>query len=344
MYLKNLIFKMLAILCLLTSFKIWGQEKCPAMSDSAQKAFFPLKSSEMKRKFPQIRESLPTLKEFSDEQIMRIMNSMGDDYYWEYDRSSELGTEGILILAHGVNDSGDQILFNEIAPLAKSYTTSIAFGMSMMTSKHISCALTRMRENNAETIHVIPLTESPYNTLIRQWRYAFGLESKYTYSDIELIDSAAVNFLEPINDHRYAREIVYEHAMEISEDPQEETVIIVAHGPIDTEDNAKQLRIMQTIADHVKRKGNFYNVIPLSLQDDADPDTRSENVRRFRNLVEENSLAKKRNLVVTNLMSSEGIQSRIKSDLSGLEYIFNEKGITSHPFFIRWVEETVENL
>jgi hypothetical protein len=341
---EKFILKIMTAAFVLISYNATGQEACSQQDPSTQKAYFPLDASEMKEKFPQIRESLPTLREFGDKQIMRIMNSMGSDYYWEYETANEQASEGILILAHGVNDFADQILFNDVEPLTQNYTTSIAFGMSMMTSKHISCALVQMQEKDLDVIHVIPLTESPYNTLIRQWRYAFGLEPTYTYADIEIIDNAKINFLEPINDHVYAREIVYEHAMEISKDPQQETVIIVAHGPIDAADNAKQLQIMQNIAEHIQDKGNFHSVLPLSLQDDADPDTRSENVMRFRDLVEKNSTQGRRTLVVTDLMSSEGIQSRIKKDLDGLEYAFNEKGIVSHPLFIEWVKDTARGL
>jgi len=341
---NTLVLKFIAAAYVLITYNAAGQEACPQQDPSTKKAYFPLDSREMKEKFTQIRESLPTLREFGDEQIMRIMNSMGSDYYWEYETANEQASEGILILAHGVNDFADQILFNDVEPLTKNYTTSIAFGMSMMTSRHISCALIQMQEKEIDVIHIIPLTESPYNTLIRQWRYAFGLEPKYTYADIGIIDNAKVNFLEPINDHIYAREIVYEHAMEISKDPQQETVIIVAHGPIDTADNAKQLQIMQNIAKHVQGKGNFHSVFPLSLQDDADPNTRSENVMRFRNLVEQNSADSRRTLVVTDLMSSEGIQSRVKKDLDGLDYAFNEKGIVSHPLFIEWVKDTARGL
>ena len=101
----------------------------------------------MKEKFPQIRESLPTLNEFGDEQIMRIMNSMGSDYYWGYETANEQVSEGILILAHGVNDFADQILFNDVEPLTQDYTTSIAFWHEHDDVKaHILCVSSNARK------------------------------------------------------------------------------------------------------------------------------------------------------------------------------------------------------
>ena len=211
-----------------------------------------------------------------------------------------------------------------------------------MTSGHISCALQEIQQNGVERIYVIPLSESPYNTLVRQWRYAFDLEESFSYADVSQIKSDKTQFLEPINDHRLAREIIYDFAMQISTNPAEETVVLVAHGPIDPADNSKQLRLMRNILEHVQQKGNFYDVIPLSLQDDALPDVRAANVKRLRENIEVNTANNRRVLIVTNLMSSDVIQARVERDLKGLSYTFNTNGIIEHPYFVDWISEAID--
>ncbi|MFL2873522.1 MAG: hypothetical protein ACJZ8M_09355, partial [Pseudohongiellaceae bacterium] len=136
-------------------------------------------------------------------------------------------------------------------------------------------------------------------------------------------------------------EIVYDFAMQVSTNPAEETVILVAHGPIDPVDNSKQLKLMTNILEHVQRKGHFYDVIPLSLQDDASPEVRADNVKRLRKIIEENTAHDRRVLVVTNLMSSDVIQARVERDLNGLTYTLNTNGLVEHPYFVDWISETV---
>ena len=327
-------------LIILSPLRVYSQIDCPPI-DSFGKAIFPIAEERMKDRFPEIRRSLPTLSEYTDREISMIMSSMGDNYYWKHDKPLAPSKVGVLILAHGVNGPGDQLLYESMKPLAQQYSTSIAYGMSMLTSDHISCAIQEIQREGVERIYVVPLSESPYNTLIRQWRYAFDLEDHYSYADISQIKSDNIRFLAPINDHHFAREIIYDFAMQVSTNPSEETVILVAHGPIDPADNSKQLELMTNILEHVQRKGQFYDVIPSSLQDDASPEVRADNVKRLRETIEINTANNRRVLIVTNLMSSDVIQARVKRDLNGLTYAFNANGLVEHPYFVDWISETI---
>ncbi len=337
---NKILNRLLVTLIILSPVKIYSQVDCPP-PDKLGKAIFPIAEESMRERFPEIRQSLPTLSEYTDHEITMIMRSMGNNYYWKHGKPVAPSNAGVLILAHGVNGPGDRLLYDSMKPLGQQYSTSIAYGMSMMTSSHISCALQEIQRESSERVYVVPLSESPYNTLIRQWRYAFGLEENYSYADISQIKSGNIKFLAPINDHHYAREIVYDHAMQISTNPAEETVILVAHGPIDPSDNSKQLRLMANIMEHVKRKGRFYDVLPFSLQDDASPNVRANNVKRLRETIQVNTGNSRRVLIVTNLMSSDVIQARVEQDLEGLSYSFNSKGLVEHPYFVDWITEVI---
>ena len=338
---NKILVRLLISLIILSSVKVYSQVDCPP-PDKLGKAMFPIAEETMKERFPELRQSLPTLSEYTDREITMIMRSMGNNYYWKHDEPIGPTKIGLLVLAHGVNGPGDQLLYESMKPLAQEFSVSIAFGMSMMTSGHISCALQEIQQNGVERIYVIPLSESPYNTLVRQWRYAFDLEESFSYADVSQIKSDKTQFLEPINDHRLAREIIYDFAMQISTNPAEETVVLVAHGPIDPADNSKQLRLMRNILEHVQQKGNFYDVIPLSLQDDALPDVRAANVKRLRETIEVNTANNRRVLIITNLMSSDVIQARVERDLKGLSYTFNTNGIIEHPYFVDWISEAID--
>ena len=320
----------------------FAQMPCKEFSGDG-KITIEMDMDEMRQPFEEIRQSLPTLKNSSDEEMAAIMRSMGDNYYWRHDPFGGESDAGVLILAHGTNGPNDDLLFEDMRPLSETYLTGISFGMSMMTSKHISCGLNDLQAMGAETIYVIPLTESPYNTLISQWRYAFGLEENYSYAEIEKISRKNVHFLEPIKDNYYARKIVYDHALEISSDSSNEIVLLVAHGPINSDDNASLLKSMTNISEYVQREAGFYDVIPISLQDDSAREVRANNVEMLRKIVTANTIEGRRVLVVTNLMSSGIIQARLRDDLAGLEFTFNEKGLVEHPDFVTWISKSVSD-
>ena len=337
--------KVRGILLALLLVPVFGfaQRPCEELSEDG-KITIKMDMSEMRQPFEEIRQSLPTLKKSSDEEMAMIMRSMGDNYYWRHDPVQGVSAAGILILAHGTNGPNDDLLFEDMRPLSETYLTGISFGMSMMTSKHISCGLNDLKALGADKIYVVPLTESPYNTLISQWKYAFGLEENYSYAEIEKISRKDVFFLEPIMDSYHARKIVYDHALEISSDASNEIVLLVAHGPINPDDNASLLKSMNNISDFVRQEAGFYNVIPISLQDDAAREVRAKNVAILRDIVDTNTTEGRRVLIVTNLMSSGIIQARLREDLAGLEFTFNEKGLVEHPDFVTWISKAVSDL
>ena len=320
-----------------------AQMPCEELSKDG-KITIEMDMGEMRQPFEEIRQSLPTLEKSSDEEMALIMRSMGDNYYWRHDPIEGGSEAGVLILAHGTNGPNDDLLYEDMKPLSETYLTGISFGMSMMTSKHISCGLNDLKALGADKIYVVPLTESPYNTLISQWKYAFGLEENYSYAEIEKISRKDVFFLEPIMDSYHARKIVYDHALEISSDASNEIVLLVAHGPINPDDNASLLKSMNNISDFVRQEAGFYNVIPISLQDDAAREVRAKNVAILRDIVDTNTTEGRRVLIVTNLMSSGIIQARLREDLAGLEFTFNEKGLVEHPDFVTWISKAVSDL
>ena len=145
-------------------------------------------------------------------------------------------------------------------------------------------------------------------------------------------------------DSYYARKIVYDHALEISSDAANEIVLLVAHGPINFDDNALLLKSMNNISEYVRQEAGFYSVTPISLQDDAAREVRAKNVEVLRDIVATNTTEGRRVLIVTKPMSSGIIQARLRNDLAGREFIFNEKGLVEHPDFVTWISKAVSDL
>ncbi len=292
--------------------------------------------------FDTLRERVPGYKDASDEQIMLEMQMMGANAWRYLSPENKQGSTGVLVLIHGFGPTGDRIMDEAVKPLGTIFPTAIAAGMAMMGSDHIQAAIDRLTQAGAKKIIVVPLAATKYNSLIYQWDYVFGRRDQAAYLDVPRVKTdARLMFVEPIGDHPLVQEILLDNALEMSTDPANEVVFIVAHGPHWDDENQKQLAILANISKRVKEIGGFSDVRAITLQDDAPAEVRAANVKKLREWIEEASAAGKTAIVVADLLSARSIQWKIERDLKGLDYKFSVKGISQHPNFAVWLRESV---
>jgi len=334
--------KYLLIFLTIFSFPIQAMNKsqCDVSEDELGKRYPATMQHNMDRNYDQLRTSLPGLGTMGNAQIKGMMKMMGPNYYWPV--SAEGSTKnGVLIMAHGYGPGGDLDLFNSVQDLSKKYQTTLSIGMSMMTSSHVVCSVNEMILNNVEKIFVVPVSSSPHNTLVRQWNYIFKLEDNYAYSDVERINNEKIIMLDPISDHLYAKKIILDYTNEISSDPTNEALIIIAHGPIDEGDNEIELKLMNNIGQYIKKYTSIHSIKAFTLQDDAPKEIRNRNIEDIKTFMKMSEDDGKRVLMVSNLMSGQGIQRKLNKDFEGFDYVFNSKGLLTHPYYIEWIKESV---
>ncbi len=276
------------------------------------------------------------------EEVALSMVQMGPNYEWFISDADVSGKTGVLILLHGFRERGDTVFKNRLQPYADIFPMAMALGMSMVMSQHIQLGLDDLVATGAENIVVVPIVSTKYNTMIRQWRYIFGLEDEPSYASVPRIQTdARIVFAAPLGDDPFVAEILLDYAMEFSSDPAREVVIITAHGPSQDDDNRAQLALMDNLAKIVKEDGGFSAVYTATLQDDAPAEIRKANVQKLRDKVTSARADGKDVIVVTSLMGAYTIQSKLRKDLKGLDYKFNAKGLVQHDSFIEWIGETV---
>ena len=118
-------------------------------------------------------------------------------------------------------------------------------------------------------------------------------------------------------------------------------MFVVAHGPIYDAENREQLEVMAGQAKRIQDLGGFSRVEGVTLQDDAIPKVREANVAKLRQKIEDATADDKRVLIVADLLAARSIQWKIERDLDGLDYEFSVKGVSMHPNFTQWFQETV---
>ena len=290
----------------------------------------------------ELREKIPLFAEYSDAEIGLSMQMMGSNYTWYLSDTDVSGKQGVLILLHGFRD-GDPQFKQAVQGYASIFPTAMAPGMSMMMSDHIQLAIDILEAAGAETIVVVPMVSTKYNTMMRQWEYIFGLQDEAPYASVPQVHSnAKILFASPPGDDPVVAEILIDHALEISTNPQKEAVIIAAHGPSFAADNEKVLAELENLAKIIKEDSDFAEVRAITLQDDAPPEIRDANVAKLRAMVEDADKRGLNVLVVTNLIGTRTIQSKLRKDLQGLDYTFSKKGLAEHPNFVdEWLGETI---
>ena len=295
--------------------------------------------------YDELREKIPLFKDATKAVIDMSMVQMGPEYQWYISPDALKNDAGILVITHGFREQGDAMFKEQLAPLATAIPTSLSMGMAMMMSDHVQLSIDDLEAAGANKIVVVPLVSTKHNELMRQWEYILGERDQPEFATVpQVTHNAKLLMADPPGDDPMIAEILVDFATEISTNPSKELVIIVAHGasgPDAAKDAVNEMKVLETLARYVKEDGGFADVQAALLQDDAPPAIREANVERLRGMVEKASKQGHSVLIVTNLLGARTIQPKLRSDLKGLDYKFNTKGITQHPNFVEWLGESV---
>jgi len=289
-----------------------------------------------------LRAKIELYAGYTDEQIMDSMARMQDSE--EYLSPAETRDAiGILGLGHGYGDIGNAQFKAGYRTVAVERPTAVALGMSMMDSAHIQKAVNELEAAGAKTIVVLPTEVGQSTSLVRQWHYIFGRIDESSYLDVPRVKShARIVIAQTPTNSPIVGEILADNVKAVSRDPAAEAVVLIAHGPEDPDDNAKELVNLGRQADTVRRETGISEVIYGTLQDDAPPAIRQGNVDRIREQMQALEAKGKRLIVAPVLMTSQGgVTGRIKRDLGGLDYELIDKGITEHALFSAWINQTI---
>ena len=286
-----------------------------------------------------LRERILTYRTWTNKQIMDNMMAMPPTYD-RYISAKELkGDLGIIVLTHGAFEPGDTYFANSLMGLAQRHPVSVGYGMAMMNGNHIQSAIDNLEAAGAKKIVCVPAALSANGTVYEQWAFYFGEREDAVYLDApRMTSNVPMTLAEPMRDHPMASQMLLDHAQEISKNPKNEFVLIVGHGPSEPDDNVAELKVISKHAERVRANGGFAGVKAYNFQDDAPPEVRGANVETMRGWIEEANAAGLDVIMVGYLLATRGIQHKIPEDFAGLDFTFNEKGLSSHPDFAKWVE------
>jgi sirohydrochlorin ferrochelatase len=272
---------------------------------------------------------------------------------------------GILLLAHGGsrqswNDEVEKIA----ARVERTVPVEVAFGMA--SKKAIQPAIDRLVARGVSEIVAVPLFISSHSTVITSTEYLLGLRADappelaifakmdhshgghgdhhaHAATDPSFDPTTPVKSAVPIrmtaaiNRHEIAADILFDRATALSREPAREVVVVVAHGPVSDEENAKWLADMGALVERMRARSSFRRIEYLTVRDDAPDPIRSQATAELRAVVGRAASEGNRVLVVPHLIAFGGIEAGIRKRLEGLSYEMSPQGLLPDDRLVRWV-------
>ena len=240
---------------------------------------------------------------------------------------------GVLVLAHGGTNQWNAAVHKVVRQAKLEAPTEVAFGMGMHAEevRGFQQAVNRLERTGISRIRVVPLLISSHSEVYRQYEYLCGVRAQAEWPEAgrPLSLKVPVTFASGLDDDPLVAEILLERAKQLSRHAEEETVVLIAHGPTRDADSQIWLAQMQQLAQHLRRAGGFREVVSGTLRDDADKSVKDDAARVLRDTVERASRTG-RVLVVPLLLAQGGIERKIPKMLAGFTYVYSGQTLLPH--------------
>ncbi len=277
--------------------------------------------------------------------------------------------QGILLLAHGGRADWNQEVLALAARVDPSVPIEVAFGMA--NKRTIRDALDRLADRDVTSVVAVPLFVSSHSSVMRATEYLLGTRdqappqmeafgnmaarmasrrgSRGDDGDDPAGDDPGFDWTTPVETtipitvggaldaHALVAEILLSRALNVSEAPEEEVVVVVAHGPSSEEDNELWLGNMGILVEAIRPRTGFSRIEHLTVRDDASEPVRDQATEELRAVVEGAVDEGKSVLIVPLLLSYGGIETGIRRRLEGLPYRMAGQALLPDERLSEWV-------
>ena len=277
--------------------------------------------------------------------------------------SAQSPQAGILLLAHGGSPAWNDEVSKVRQEIDARIPVEVAFGMA--TKRAIQDAADRLMKRGVTKIVAVPLLISPHSSIVTSSEYLLGLRrdappelARYARMDhgtaghkdhpnasastaldpmTPIQSSVPVSMAGAFGHHPLVADILSSRAAAISKAPEDEVVIVVAHGPVSDEENARWLDDMSALAERMRSTAKFHRIDYMTVRDDAPEPIRSKAAAELRARVEQVIQEGKRALIVPLLVSFGGIEQGIRKRLEGLDYSMSDRALLPDERISTWI-------
>jgi len=268
-------------------------------------------------------------------------------------RASEMQNNriGVVVHAHGSDFHWNETMRNAAAPLADDFLVEYAFSMGDAPS--LERAVRRLEQRGAQAVVIVRVfgLERSFRDGIERFigmdyeqcrepaaHQGHGHGGGHSAPAARLLSKIPVVTTGGLEDHRLFAAALLDRAREISEDPKNETVILVAHGVGSDSGNDHWLRLLDSLREKMLAEGgdDFRDIHVATWREDW-PDKRVAAVAHVRDLVEQANRDGGRVLMIPARTTAEGPERELLPDL---DFALGH-GFAPHPLFVEWLREQV---
>ncbi len=248
---------------------------------------------------------------------------------------------GVLIMPHGSIQPYNDGLETVITPLRKRYRVEVAPGMG--DPLILGQAVRKLERDGIKRIIFIRMYAME-ESMKAKTDYILGLSRQppghHHRSLPPRIRSSAVFY--PFGGYEedpLIAEILEERILEISEQPKNETVILLAHGAGDDETDKRWIDIINGNIERIREKlPPFRSIEAMTMREDW-PDKRRQSLEKIRRRIEKGNQNGGRVLIVSNRLYGSGPYQRLLGEAG---FKMNHQGLVPHPNLTRWLEKGIE--
>ena len=268
--------------------------------------------------------------------------------------------QGILLLAHGGRDDWNREVLTLAARVDETRPVEVAFGMA--DKRTIRDAVDRLTERGVREIVAVPLFVSSHSSVMRATEYLLGsradappqleafarMGARRREADGAAADpgfdgttpletAAPITVTAALDGHALVSEMLVSRAEAISRTPEDEVVVVVAHGPGSDEDNRLWLENMDVLTERMRARTRFSRIERLTVRDDASEPVREQATAELRAVVEKAVQEGRTVLIVPLLLSYGGIETGIRRRLEGLPWRMADQALLPDERLSEWV-------
>ena len=250
-------------------------------------------------------------------------------------------TIGVVIMPHGATKPYNDAVEKTIEPLKTKYKVEMAYGMGDAVT--IQNAISRLENQGIKKIVFVRMYPTS-NQLKEKTDYILGLSDKIPEQWDGLIpsqirSSTIINTFGGYEEDNLIAGIFLERIKEFSEKPEEETIILLAHGGSNNQAEILRKKKMRNHIDWVQKqfKPPFKKIIGMALREDW-PEKREKALNEIKRIIAEGNKEGKV-IIISNRLYGSG---PYKHFLKGLNFEMNSKGLAPHPNLTHWLAKGIE--
>lgn len=277
----------------------------------------------------------------------------------EANRSQPLAAEdaGVVFLSHGADFNWNETMREAVLPLMKRY--KIEFAFSMADQSTIERAIRKLEQRGAKAAIIVRVfaMEDSFRKPIERMA---GLDIEGAAQDVAGIHathghdhghgaptvpaprirtSLPIQTVGGLGSSPLFAAALLDRALARSKNPARDTVILVAHGSGNDDQNRRWERALEEIVEHMRKdKGDRFHAIKVATWREDWPDKRAPWIEKVRTMVTDAKKEGGEAIVIPARTTGQGME---KTFLAGLEYELGS-GFAPHPMFVQWVDENIK--